>query len=100
MHVDEFIDTQFCKHKYARWMLNYFRLPAALKNDFSEFMEPYQLFCEYEGKRYRCTGASRLGDVWLAHDYERHTGYDLRVDVAKCTNWQGATVRERHEHDH
>ena len=99
MHVDNFIDTEFGKHKYARWMLNYFRLPAALKNDFSEFMKPYQLRCDYEGKRYRYTGASRLGDVWLAEDLSREHGYDLRVDVAKCSNWQAATVRESLKHD-
>lgn len=87
MHVDEFIDDTFGKHKYARWVLNHFRLSAVLKNDFSEFMKGHKLFCDYEGERYRCTGASRLGDVWLAIDPERHTGYDLRVDVAKCTSW-------------
>jgi len=87
MHVDEFIDTEFCKHKYARWVLNHFRLPAALQNDFREFMEGCRLFCTYNGNRYRCTGASRLGDVWLARDFDRHTGYDLRVDVADCEDW-------------
>ncbi len=94
MHVDEFIDEEFGKHKYARWVLNYFRLPAVLKNDFREFMKPHQLFCEYEGKRYRCTGASRLGDVWLAEDWSREYGYDLRVDVAKCENWLAKTVEQ------
>jgi hypothetical protein len=87
MHVDDFIDGEYCKHKYARWVLNHFRLPAVLKNDFSEFMEPFKLFCDYEGRQYRCTGASRLGDIWLTSDFTRCTGYELRVDVAKCTNW-------------
>lgn len=91
MHVDEFIDGEFGKHKYARWVLNHFRLPAVLKNDFSEFMENNKLFCEYQGKRYRCTGASRLGDVWLAEDYNRVNGYDLRVDVENCTHWSSVT---------
>ncbi len=87
MHVDEFIDGHFGKHRYARWVLNYFRLPAILKTDFSEFMEGNKLFCTYGGKRYRCTGASRMGDVWLAEDPERTTGYDLRVNVAECSDW-------------
>jgi hypothetical protein len=28
-----------------------------------------------------------MGDVWLATDFKRDTGYDLRVDVEECTNW-------------
>ena len=87
MHVDDFIDSDFGENCYARFVLNYFRLPAVLKMDFSEFMRQHQLFCTYDGKRYRCTGASRLGDVWLAEDFMREDGYDLRVDVADCTNW-------------
>jgi len=87
MHVDEFIDTEFGKHNYARWVLNYFRLPAALQMDFRQFMAEYELYCDYEGERYRCTGASRLGDVWLAEDFTQEHGYDLRVDVSKCENW-------------
>lgn len=92
MHVDDFIDGEFGKHKYARWVLNYFRMPAVLKNDFHEFMQPHKLFCDYDGKRYRCTGASRLGDVWLAKAFERHAGYDLRVDVADCSNWNATST--------
>jgi len=96
-HVDDFIDSGFGKNKYARWVLNYFRLPAALKMDFAEFMAPHKLFCTYEGKRYRCTGASRLGDVWLAKNLNRDTGYDLRVDVAKCSDWSADEDRQDHE---
>ncbi len=87
MHVDEFIDSGFRKNTYARWVLNHFRLPAVLKMDFSEFMKDHKLFCLYNGDKYRCTGASRLGDVWLAKDMERISGYDLRVDVEECSEW-------------
>lgn len=45
------------------------------------------LFCTYEGARYRVTGASRLGDVWLTSNLHRESGYDKRVDVAKCSGW-------------
>jgi predicted RNase H-like HicB family nuclease len=86
-HVDRFIDEQFGRDKYARFVLNYFRLPAALQADFAPFMNQFKLFCTYEGKRYRCTGASRLGDLWLASNFEREHGYDLRVDVEKCSDW-------------
>lgn len=93
-HVDEFIDDSYHdmdgKNTYARWVLNYFRLPATLKNDFRQFMKDHKLFCTWKGKRYRCTGASRLGDVWLAENFEREHGYDHRVDVAECTDWKDA----------
>jgi len=87
MHVDEFIDCTFGTEKYARWMFSYFRLPAVLKNDFAKFMEDNRLFCTYNGKRMRCTGASRLGDVWITSDHMRNVGYDRRVMVENCSNW-------------
>ena len=86
-HVDDFIDGNYRKDCYARWILNHFRLPAALQIDFAQFMVDRKLFCDYKGERYRCTGASRLGDVWLTLDFNRSTGYDLRVEVTGCNNW-------------
>jgi len=73
--------------RYARWVLNHFSLSAVCKNDFDEFMKDHLLFCDYEGKRYRVTGCSRLGDIWLASDFKREVGYDLRVAVDDCSNW-------------
>lgn len=89
-HVDDFIDYHFGKDVYARWVLSYFRMPAVLKLDFWEIMKDHKLFCTYEGKRMRCTGASRMGDVWLAKDPKQEIGYDLRVCVSDCKEW-GAT---------
>lgn len=88
MHVDHFIyESNYGEHLYARWVLMHFRLPAVLQLDFGPFMKSNRLFCDFEGQRYRCTGASRMGDVWLATDFKREAGYDLRVDVAECSNW-------------
>ena len=87
MHIDDFIDGGFNKNKYARWVFNHFRLPAALQMDFAEFMEGHKLFCTWHGARYRVTGASRMGDVWLAVSHSRFQGYDHRVDVADCSAW-------------
>ena len=87
MHVDDFIDGEFTEHCYARWMFNHFRLPAVLRADFDQFMERYKLFCTYEGVRYRVTGASRLGDVWLTTDFQQDHGYQKRVDIEKCSEW-------------
>ena len=86
-HVDDFVSYSYGKEEYARWFIFLARLTAALKIDWQEYIGQYKLFCTYEGKRYRVTGASRIGDVWLAKDFNRETGYDLRVDLAGCTEW-------------
>ena len=93
-HVDDFIDygciSSECpkNEKYARWVLNHFRLSAICKNDFGEFMKDHHLFCTYKGTQYRVTGASRLGDVWLTTDFNQSTGYQLRVDINELSNWE------------
>jgi hypothetical protein len=86
MHIDEFIDD-YSTDPYATWVLNHFRLPAILKSKFDEFMKGHKLFCVYEGKKYRCIGASRLGDVWLTSKFDRESGYEHRVDVEMCSEW-------------
>jgi len=66
--------------------LNHFRRPAVDKDN--DWLSAHVLSCEYRGERYRCIGASRLGDVWLTKDFSRENGYDLRIDVAECSSWQ------------
>lgn len=92
MHIDDWIDDSWNSlddenRKYARWMFNHFRLSAALKYDFDPFMKEHKLFCKYKNHKYRVTGASRMGDVWLAKDFNREHGYDHRVDVEDCSEW-------------
>lgn len=87
MTVDEFIWEHFREEPYARWVLMHMRLPAAAQIDFEPFMREHKLFATHDGKRWRVTGASRLGDVWLASDFERVDGYDKRVSVEKCSAW-------------
>lgn len=87
MHVDDFVDDPK-KDKYARWFFFTKRLPAHLLLAFEEFIGPIKLFCEYEGQTYRVTGASRLGDVWLTSDMNKSIGYELRVEMDKCSNWR------------
>lgn len=89
-HVDDFIDQlepSSANELYARWFFLLFRFPAMTKAQFRTFLEPYKLFCEYGGRRYRVTGCSRMGDVWLSADFKRDCGYELRVDVADCSAW-------------
>ena len=86
MHVDDFIDD-YGNNNYARWILLHFRLPAVLKCDFNRFMSKYKLFCVYKVTKYRCTGASRMGDVYLTKDFNQSSGYSLRVEPDECTDW-------------
>lgn len=86
VHVDDFIANPM-SDSYAAWMLDHFRRSALQRARFDEFMRDRRLFCTFEGKRYRVTGASRLGDVWLHSNFKEGTTYELRVDVSKCTAW-------------
>lgn len=91
-HVDTYIWNRIAAidksvSAYAQWMLMHFRLPAAKKMDWDKFIADRKLFCTYQGKRYRVTGASRFGDVWLAEDHTRDCGYDHRVAVDECSEW-------------
>jgi hypothetical protein len=85
-HVDDFIED-YRTDAYASFVLNYFRMSATLRIKIAAYMKGHLLFCTREGTRYRVTGASRLGDVWLAKDYARDAGYDLRVDIGTCSGW-------------
>lgn len=86
MHVDDFIDD--CSTDvYASWVLNMFRMSAASNIKYSKIIGQYALYCTYEEKKYRVTGASRLGDIWLVADFDKTSGYDLRVDIEKCTQF-------------
>lgn len=90
-HIDDWLDVRHeapptdSGEQFAHVWLEEFRKPAGAKN--YRWLESNPLFCTYRGKRWRCIGASRLGDVWLTADFSKVNGYDLRIDVADCTNW-------------
>lgn len=94
MDVNDFIDhgTSIINRPegedYARFVLNFFRMPATLQFAFEPFyLEQYKLFCVYKGEKHRVIGASRLGDIWLTKDFTQNHGYLLRVDLSECSNW-------------
>ena len=91
-HIDEWIDDMAVMgdkaEAYAAFFFHLQRLPAAWKMNFQDYTKQFKLFCDYNGKAYRVTGASRMGDVWLAKDFDQEHGYDDRVDVALCSNWR------------
>jgi hypothetical protein len=84
LHIDDYLVSPNAD-PVAKRFFDEARKPAYLKN--YEWMKENPLFCTYGGQRYRCTGASRLGDVWLTADFRKDIGYDLRVDVAMCSEW-------------
>jgi hypothetical protein len=88
-HVDDFIWRNHGGDPYARFVLALYRQPASLKLAIEPWVKQHPLYCTYAGKRYRCTGASRMGDVWLRADPSQDTGYDAggRVPVAACSEW-------------
>lgn len=94
-HIDDWLDDvrmpgQITEGEaYARWWLELARFPAWKQMLYRPIMTENRmvLFCTYEGERYRVTGASRLGDVWLTSQFSQRDGYEHRVDVAKCTDW-------------
>lgn len=101
-HVDDFADRfsmgdQTEAVKYARWFFFLHRLAAVYLSDWRPWISQYKLFCTYKGRRYRVTGASRMGDVWLAEDLNRETGYDHRVSLDDCTDWAPTASGEHHD---
>lgn len=86
MHVDDWLDEQNGT-AHARFMLEYFRLPAMTQYEQADKMKGHRLFCDYEGKRMRVTGASRFGDIWLTSNFNQKTGYQKRIDILDCSKW-------------
>lgn len=91
MHVDDWLEIAVANKdeavKYAAFFLHHKRLSASAQMAFRPYVGQHKLFCTFEGKRYRVTGASRLGDVWLHPDFTAENGYEHRVDVDACTEW-------------
>lgn len=86
IHIDDWLDSPGQPgEEHARVFLEHCRRPA-IDTDYV-WLGENPLFCSYEGYRFRVTGASRLGDIWLAQDFKQDTGYNLRVCVSRCGNW-------------
>lgn len=86
-HIDEWLDEppNYENERLAKEWLNHFRRPAVDKD--GDWLNARIVTCEYKGEKYRCIGASRMGDVWLTVHLERINGYDLRIDVEDCSRW-------------
>lgn len=86
-HVDHFIYRGYQKDCYARFVLMHYRQSAAMKIDFWQFMEAFPLYCTCGDYRFRVSGASAMGDVWLSRDFDAVDGYDIRVYWKYCSDW-------------
>lgn len=86
-HIDDWLDTPPTNEGevWAKEFLEHARRPAIDKDHQWQAANP--LFCTFMGERYRCTGASRLGDIWLTKDFTQSMGYQRREDVASCSDW-------------
>lgn len=91
-HIDEWIEEVAMSNdenaKYAAFFFHLKRLPAVLRMGFESQTKQFKLFCTYAGEKYRCTGASRMGDIWLTSNFEQEIGYEKRVDVELCAGWR------------
>lgn len=97
MHIDDWMDDLLysgsSRHvdETLQAVLFFFtmkRMDALHQIYFKSIMNKIIVTCIYKGDKYRVTGCSRLGDIWLSGDYTRTIGYDLRVDVEECSGWE------------
>jgi hypothetical protein len=97
-HIDDWLDAHQANPptddgvRFAVGWLEHFRRPA-IEKDY-KWLSANPLFCTYKGNRYRCIGASRLGDVWLTSRFQDDNGYELRIDVADCSEWSATITNE------
>jgi len=91
LHIFDWIETQVMSRdanvRYACFVLHHKTLSAVTQMAYKPYIEQHLLFCTYEGLRYKVNVASRLGDIGLAKDLTRQHGYDIRVEVTKCSDW-------------
>lgn len=71
--------------KDAKEWLDKFTRPPSIKRE--EWLARYRVTVEWKGKRYTCSGASRMGDVWLKTEGSANY-YDHRVNVEELANWK------------
>lgn len=82
-HCDDYLDDPQAP-AVLRTFLDFARAPAHGQL----LPKPHPcLFADYEGRRFRVTMASRLGDVGITTNYDAELGYDIRVRVSQLSNF-------------
>lgn len=87
-HVDDYLDSDGAD-PIAKEFLAHARRPAADKDH--RWLASHMPTISWRGKRYLCSGASRMGDVWLRH-FGSLSHYDHRVDIDELSGWGAAPV--------
>jgi len=90
MHVYDWIDSpsEDPNETKAKEWLGKFCLPVYQKYGYciDGWLKERIVSCEWNGRRIQCSGASRLGDVWLKEEGSA-SFYDYRVSVDELSNW-------------
>jgi hypothetical protein len=87
LHVYDWLDIPPITEaeKDAKEWLNLFCQPTMKKPE--SWLARYRVTVEWKGKRYTCSGASRIGDVWLKTERSQNF-YDHRVNVVELSHWK------------
>ena len=91
-HIDDWVEDRIygeCTEdeKYAVAFFFVKRMDAVSNIVVAPIMDQHKLFCLYDGEKYKVTGCSRLGDVWLNPDFDADYGYTKRINIDLCSNW-------------
>ena len=91
LHVYDWLDlpSENDAERDAKEWLEHFCQPAYKKmmEGGDAWLARYRVTVEWKGKRYTCSGASRMGDVWLKTEGSSDF-YDHRVNVEDLSNWK------------
>jgi len=91
LHVYDWLDQPASNpaEADAKEWLNNFVKPSYVKYNegIDKWLDRFKLTVMYQGTRYICSGASRMGDVWLKREGSQNF-YDLRVEVEELTDWR------------
>ena len=91
LHVYDWLELPSANdaEKAAREWLDKFTLGVMEKYEqgIDKWLARYRVTVEWKGKRYTCSGASRMGDVWLKTEGSP-SFYDHRVNVEELSNWK------------
>jgi hypothetical protein len=95
MHVYEWLNLPSASdgERDAKEWLDKFTLPAYDKYNqgIQKWLDQYHVTVEWKGSRYLCSGASRLGDIWLREEGSK-AFYDHRVLLEELSNWERTKV--------
>lgn len=87
LHVYDWIESPSANdaERDSKEWLDQFTRPAYRKD--TKWLARYRVTVEWKGKRYTCSGASSMGDVWLKTEGSANY-YDHRVNVEELSNWK------------